>query len=150
LTGFDYSKPAAYFLTICVRDQKPLFGRVIDRDVALNALGQIVNECWLEIPIHFSNVELAAHIVMPNHVDGIVIIREHTNRVSATEETIESATGGQCVAKVDRRARHAVPLRPKEASRDFASPTVGSIPTIIGASKAAVSRRLAKASARPQ
>jgi putative transposase len=150
LTGFDYSKPSAYFLTICVQDQKPLFGTVIDQDVVLNALGRIVNECWLEIPIHFPNVELAAHVVMPNHDHGIVIIRDQKNRGPAKEETIESATNGQRVAKVERRARHAVPLRPKEVPRDFASPTVGSIPTIIGAFKAAVSRRLAKVSTRPQ
>ena len=40
----------------------------------LNKEGIIANQCWLDIPKHFSNVTLDAYIIMPNHVHGIVII----------------------------------------------------------------------------
>ncbi len=38
----------------------------------LNDAGNIANECWLEIPKHFPNAILHEHIVMPNHVHGII------------------------------------------------------------------------------
>ncbi len=45
--------------------------------MVVNEVGKIANECWMEIPKHFPHVVLHEHIVMPNHVHGIVeIIRE--------------------------------------------------------------------------
>jgi putative transposase len=40
----------------------------------LNDAGRIANECWLNIPEHFPNVILHGHIIMPNHVHGIIEI----------------------------------------------------------------------------
>jgi REP element-mobilizing transposase RayT len=38
----------------------------------LNNAGQIVNECWLDIPNHFPNVQLHEYVIMPNHIHGII------------------------------------------------------------------------------
>lgn len=38
----------------------------------LNDAGEIANNYWLEIPNHFPNVILLRHIVMPNHIHGII------------------------------------------------------------------------------
>jgi REP element-mobilizing transposase RayT len=48
--------------------------------MVLNDAGRLIDECWREIPRHFANVELAAHIVMPNHIHGIVVIRRRKDR----------------------------------------------------------------------
>lgn len=37
-------------------------------------MGKIANECWLAIPDHFPFVRLGNHIIVPNHVHGIIII----------------------------------------------------------------------------
>ncbi len=47
------------------------------------------------------------------------------------------------IAKLICRGRHAVPLRRQQ--REFAVPTVASIPTIVGAFKSAVTKRLKQA-----
>lgn len=39
-------------------------------------IGQIANQYWLEIPERFPFVRLGNHIIMPNHVHGIVIIEK--------------------------------------------------------------------------
>ncbi len=44
----------------------------------INELGKIAQECWEDIPIHFSNVTTDAFVVMPNHVHGIIFIHEKT------------------------------------------------------------------------
>ena len=74
LKGYDYTQPGAYFVTTCTHNREPLFGRVVDGEMVLNALGEIVWACWREIPIHFPHVELDAFVVMPNHVHGIIWI----------------------------------------------------------------------------
>src|SRR5450759_2308319 len=77
LKGYDYSKVGLYFITICVQDRKCLFGKIVGIEnfqpkIVLNDAGKIADECWLGIPEHFPNVVLHEHIVMPNHVHGIV------------------------------------------------------------------------------
>ena len=42
----------------------------------MSSIGEIALQCWLEIPEHFPFVELGNHIIMPNHVHGIVIINK--------------------------------------------------------------------------
>ncbi len=41
-----------------------------------NQFGEIVKECWDEIPKRYQNIETDEFIVMPNHVHGIIIIDE--------------------------------------------------------------------------
>jgi len=134
LPFFDYSRPGAYFLTICLRDKKQLFGKVAAHAIELSTLGRIAEKCWLEIPAHFPVVRLGPHVIMPDHVHGIVIIQSPTNADGGA-----AASGGN-PAKDDRRARCIVPLREKPV-RDFGESVAGSVATIVAVFKAAVSRK---------
>jgi len=40
----------------------------------LSTLGKLVEEAWLSLPNHFAGIQLHGHMVMPNHVHGIVEI----------------------------------------------------------------------------
>ena len=72
LKGYDYSQAGAYFITICTHDRECLFGKIAGGEMTLNDAGKIANKCWIQIPKHFPNVILYEHIVMPNHVHGII------------------------------------------------------------------------------
>jgi putative transposase len=72
LKGYDYSQAGLYFITICINDRKCLFGEIIDGKMILNDAGKIAYKCWLEIPEHFPDTVLHEHIIMPNHVHGII------------------------------------------------------------------------------
>jgi putative transposase len=74
LGGYDYSRAGAYFVTIVTYRRERLFGEVVNGDMGLNELGIIADECWRAIPEHFPHVDLGAHIVMPNHVHGIIVV----------------------------------------------------------------------------
>jgi putative transposase len=76
LKGYDYTQPGAYFVTMVTFRRECLFGEVIGGEMVLNPWGSVVDECWRAIPNHFPNVELGAYVVMPNHIHGIVVIRE--------------------------------------------------------------------------
>ncbi|MBZ4660580.1 MAG: hypothetical protein JG766_2503 [Desulfacinum sp.] len=74
LPGYDYSRPGAYFVTLCTHRKIPLFGRVEDGRMVLNAAGRVAERCWLDIPGHFPQVRLDQYVVMPNHLHGILWI----------------------------------------------------------------------------
>jgi hypothetical protein len=72
LKGYDYSQAGMYFITLCVQDKLCLFGEVVNGEMVLNDAGRVAKACWLNIPEHFPNAILHEHIVMPNHVHGII------------------------------------------------------------------------------
>jgi putative transposase len=74
LKGYDYSQTGLYFITFCCQDRACLFGNVINGKMILNAAGKIADTCWLEIPDHFPQIVLHKHVIMPNHVHGIIEI----------------------------------------------------------------------------
>ncbi len=76
LKNWDYGWNARYFVTICTQNRECYFGDVEDGEMVLNDIGKIANNCWLEISTHFSFVKLENHVVMPNHIHGILVIEK--------------------------------------------------------------------------
>ena len=75
LKGYDYSKPGAYFITICTHQRKRLFGEVVDGQMQLNNLGNIARSHWCRLEKHHAHIRLDEFVVMPDHFHGIVIIK---------------------------------------------------------------------------
>ena len=91
---YDYSRDNIYFITICVKQMICCFGRVVPvvtegydslnagndppdlegYEMKLNHYGKIAEKQWLWLGKRFSYVKLHAHIIMPNHVHGIIEI----------------------------------------------------------------------------
>jgi len=71
---WDYGWNAAYFVTINTRNREYFFGDVIHDVMKRSAIGKIADNLWLEIPEHYTFTRLGKHIVMSNHIHGIVII----------------------------------------------------------------------------
>jgi REP element-mobilizing transposase RayT len=74
LREFDYSRAGAYFLTICACNQEPLFGQIVNGEMALNEFGQIVEEEIKRTGEIRQNFTIDRYGVMPNHVHIIVVI----------------------------------------------------------------------------
>ena len=78
---WDYSENGWYFVTICVKDKLPMLGNISDGLMMLNRNGEIINECWKDLPNHYSNCKLDEFVIMPDHFHGIVIINNVGNDV---------------------------------------------------------------------
>ncbi|TXI42407.1 MAG: hypothetical protein E6Q59_00855 [Nitrosomonas sp.] len=72
LPGYDYSQAGAYFITICTHDRAPLFGKIVDGVMMLNAAGNIVNEEWHKTGQIRHQIALHEFVIMPNHIHGII------------------------------------------------------------------------------
>jgi len=92
LQTWDYSSNAAYFITICTKNREHFFGEITgsEPEMALNELGKLANQFWLDIPNHFPFIILDAFIIMPNHVHGILIIDNVETRLIASLPLIAS------------------------------------------------------------
>ena len=76
LRGYDYSQPGSNFVTVCTKGRQCLFGNVIDEEVALNFAGRVVQEEWSYTEIIRPEVQVDEFVTMPNHIHGIITIRE--------------------------------------------------------------------------
>lgn len=115
LSGYDYTQPGDYYITICTYKRQCWFGDVVNERVEYNHLGYIAYSFWKALPQRFSHIELDAFIVMPNHLHGILIIGDLLNHI-----------------------------QPNNTSKkeQFGKPVVGSIPTVIRSFKSAVTKRI--------
>lgn len=76
LAGWDYGSNALYYITINTKNRGHYFGKIVDKEMHLTNVGLAANDCWQEIPKHFSFVVLEKFVVMPDHVHGIIRINK--------------------------------------------------------------------------
>ncbi|ODS32308.1 MAG: hypothetical protein SCARUB_02556 [Candidatus Scalindua rubra] len=76
LKGYDYSQTGVYYVTICVQDRLHLFGEITNDKMVLNDAGVMVEKWWSKFPEKFPTIMLDEYIIMPNHMHGIIIIKQ--------------------------------------------------------------------------
>lgn len=86
----------------------------------VNNMGELVQKCWSDIPVHFPNVDLDEYIIMPNHFHGILFIIDDD----------------------DVEPQHAVSQRHATPPRKFGEMISHSLPTIVRSFKSAVTNHI--------
>lgn len=87
----DYHGRHIYLVTLAVEGRRPLLGQVVGNPLAaegsadvprieLSALGGAVFDCWQQIPKRHPEVEILALQIMPDHLHGILWIKEETQQ----------------------------------------------------------------------
>jgi len=122
LHDYDYSKAGMYFITICTFSRNCLFGEIKNGRMILNENGRYADECWVKIPEHFPDARLHGHVVMPNHVHGII-------------EITGDAGGGENVG-----VQNFEPLRPPAKKNEFQKIIPRSIGSIVRGYKIGVTK----------
>ena len=87
-TEWDYTNDGWYFITICTKNMEMFFGNITDGKMNLSEIGKIVENYWLEIPKHFSFVELDEFSIMPNHNHGIIGINNFCRQCDGRDEAV--------------------------------------------------------------
>ena len=112
--GYDYRNAGAYFVTICAHHKRPVFGRCENGVVQLHVYGQIVAEEWERTAQSREYCSLDEWIVMPNHFHAIILLTGNHGWDAAASGEVNG----------------------------FSRPVTGSLSTVIGAFKSAVTRRV--------
>ena len=89
--GHDYSQRQIYMVTMVTEERRPLFGQITGHSeapandgnaprIALTELGQRVHDEWWGIPRYYPQIEILALQMMPDHLHGIIFIREQMEK----------------------------------------------------------------------
>ena len=87
----NYHGRHIYLLTLAVEGRRPLLGKVVGNPLAadgsadaprieLSALGGAVFDCWQQIPKWHPEVEILALQIMPDHLHGILWVKEEVQQ----------------------------------------------------------------------
>ena len=76
LSGYDYSQPGFYFVTICTQQHRLVFGTIVDGQVYLKGPGQMAQSVWVTLPRRFAHVKLDEYVFMPNHMHAIIALTD--------------------------------------------------------------------------
>ena len=119
--GHDYEARRMYLITITVEGRRPLLGHLAGDPqvphgtegaphIVLSPLGRAVEEAWMGIPYYYPEVQVVALQLMPDHLHGILFVRErmgqHLGHIikgfkSATNKTYRNlAPAADCSAAV--------------------------------------------------
>jgi len=76
----DYTGTGFYMVTLTVALRRPLFGRLGEAGVELSPEGRCVLEAWRRMPTFTPQLETSTLCVMPDHLHGILCVRERLPR----------------------------------------------------------------------
>src|SRR6266542_3961524 len=85
LPMYDYSRPGAYFVTICTYHRELLFED--------GALKKILEETWKALPERFPDISPDEFIIMPNHIHFSVQPDDEMNMIRHDDELIRRDVG---------------------------------------------------------
>jgi len=93
LRGYDYSQAGLYFITICSHHQKCVFGKILDSNMQLSAIGKLVDSQWRSMAKVYMGVRMHEYVVMPNHLHGIVEILDDAGAMNRAPTVGEIVRG---------------------------------------------------------
>lgn len=86
----DYRSRRFYLITMAVSPRWPLLGMLassedtctaddtVEAHIELSPLGEAVLSAWQQIPFVYPQVSIVQHVIMPDHIHGILYVREDT------------------------------------------------------------------------
>ena len=86
LKAYDYRTPGAYFITICAKDRKCLFGSIEPLDEAgevnqvLSPYGECAEKQILDVERAFPFAHVHCFVIMPNHIHILLSLSEMAAR----------------------------------------------------------------------
>ena len=84
LPDYDYSTNGAYFITLCTKGRKNLFGAVGADSIS----ARMVERVFLETIQEYTGVEAPVFVVMPNHIHALVTISRADMESAPTISTV--------------------------------------------------------------
>lgn len=72
----DYRAPCFYLVTITTFDRRPILASCRDNASVYSPDGRIVFDLWRAIPQSYPQIETSTLILMPDHLHGIIRVRE--------------------------------------------------------------------------
>jgi putative transposase len=89
LKNYDYTREAAFFITLVCQDRVKRFGKIVNGEMILNTFGEIAVREWIKTVQLRSNVSLGEFVIMPDHAHMILHIDERSELLKDQTEQPE-------------------------------------------------------------
>ena len=107
LKNFDYSSNGAYFITICVKDRKPILSKInvgtgvlACPKIQLSKYGIISNKYINQLSQFYDNISVDKCVIMPDHIHLLISIRNGQSWTPVpTRENFKKDTTNSVIAK---------------------------------------------------
>ena len=101
LKEYDYSSEGSYFITICSKDKKLIFSKIVGDgfpdvpQVVLTEYGKVINRQINLMGEYYKNIKIDNYVIMPNHIHILisVYINGSSGMPTPTNEAIPSFVG---------------------------------------------------------
>lgn len=103
LENYDYGTNGFYFITICTKDKKNIFGSInFDKEakVLLSNKGLVVKKYIENIP------EMKIYIIMPNHIHMILELENSNKNISKIVSSLKILTSKELGKSIWHRSFH--------------------------------------------
>ncbi len=106
LKNYDYSKSGTYFITICVKDRKPILSKIVGTGVPdcpktlLLPYGKIAEKYINKLNVFYNNISIDKYVIMPDHIHFLISISDGQSRTPVpTDSNIIIDNGNSIIAK---------------------------------------------------
>jgi putative transposase len=99
--------------------------------------GKIADACWKDIPLHFRNVQTGDYIIMPEHLNGLIILNAPDHLENMRQDFIKQNRTDRLTDGSDYTALSSEQQLSKKMSE--LSPKPGSLGVVIRSFKSAAS-----------
>jgi putative transposase len=94
-----------HYFTIGTVEMVSPFGTIINGHMHLNLAGEIVWGVWNAIPSHYCGVELDSFVVMPDHVHGLIYVKQSNVQVTSILHALKSISAKRIGIAMRTRTR---------------------------------------------
>lgn len=96
LENYDYSQNGTYFITVCVKNRKPILSRIVGAtigrpfEIQLTRCGEIVKKSIKNITEFYPAIEVDNFVIMPDHIHLLLRIHVDNSGRPMTAPTISN------------------------------------------------------------
>ena len=103
LKNYDYQQNGLYFVTICIQNREHLLGEISNKGYFIYDAGIMVQSVWNNLPKYYKGINVHDFVVMPNHIHGIIELKNSDLNLSEIIRRFKTFTTYQYIDGVHHK-----------------------------------------------
>ncbi len=77
IENFDYASENSYFITICSKNRKCIFGKIKNKQMTCSDFGNLIISHIKIFNKTYADIKIINYVIMPNHIHMIILIKKN-------------------------------------------------------------------------
>ena len=97
LKNYNYQQDGLYFVTICIKNREHLLGKISNNEYFIYDSGVMIQSVWNNLSQYYQGVKSHDFVVMPNHIHGIIELKNSDMTLSEIIQRFKTFTTYQYI-----------------------------------------------------